>query len=457
MEEPKMRSPGFAFVLAVAAGLSLGSRASAESPELSRMILTEKKAILLAPAETVAGWSVERAAWSPSGQYVLASRTQFPLSPPMQEPPEFQQSLVLWDGQAHKSSELWKVKLAPTQGPQFDWLTAGDVAFALAQYRPPQPANPRTPQAPAERRQWLLRIDARRGSMKPLFSVPESATLHVSPREPVTVVFSDSERLVRVLRADGGLLRQCPFPAGVSLGLPRWSSDGTRFLTTSYVVREEKLPQGLAQEAADYALDLRSGQLMRQASRERPQDPPAASAAMGDLRLKRGRAVLQEGAAHKPIAPLWLEAAEREPTSRALIAPDADWAELSPRGDAALYLSGGSAFVVPFISIPRELYLQAREAAQRQVVLSNGKQLGLAALIYAQEHDERLPGADQPVPDLLRQYAKADALYEGFVYTFPGGKLSEIAEPSQTVLGYVMGPGGRAEIYVDGHVVWKKD
>lgn len=452
-----MRSPGFAFALALAAGLSLGSQASADSPELSRMILTEKKAILLAPAETVAGWNVERAAWSPSGQYVLASRIQFPLPPPMQEPPDFQQSLVLWDTQARKSSELWKVKVAPTRGPQFDWLATGEVAFALASYRPPQPVNPRTPQAPAEPRQWLLRIDARRGSMKPLFSVPESATLHVSPREPVAVIFSDSERLLRVLRADGALLRQCPFPAGVSLGLPRWSSDGTRFLTTSYAVRDKTKPKGLAQASADFALDLTSGQLVRQSGRELPQAPPAVSAATGDLRLKHSRAVLQEGAARKPIAPLWLEAVEKEPASRALIAPDADWAELSPRGDAALYLSGGSAFVVSFISIPRELYLQAYEAAQRQVVISNGKQLGLAALIYAQEHDERLPGADQPVTDLLRQYAKADSLYEGFVYTFPGGKLSDIAEPSQTVLGYVTGPGGRAEIYVDGHVVWKKD
>ena len=35
------------------------------------------------------------------------------------------------------------------------------------------------------------------------------------------------------------------------------------------------------------------------------------------------------------------------------------------------------------------------------------------------------------------------------------GPLSGIKEPSKTRMGYLSGPGGRAVIYVDGHVEWQ--
>jgi prepilin-type processing-associated H-X9-DG protein len=44
-----------------------------------------------------------------------------------------------------------------------------------------------------------------------------------------------------------------------------------------------------------------------------------------------------------------------------------------------------------------------------------------------------------------------------FVYTFWGGNLAEIKEPSKEVMGYVPGPGGRAVTYLDGHVKWVKN
>lgn len=452
-----MRPLHLTLLVILLSGVPLASQAAPNTPDLGRMVLTEKQAVLLPAAELVAGWNVERAAWSPSGQYILASRNHFTVRSLTPELPDFRQSLVLWDSREQKSSEVWKVTVAPNRAPQFEWLASGDVAYALVQYRPPQPIGQQPQQTPSEPRQWLLRIDARRTVMKPLFSVPEYASLHVSPREPLAIVFSDQDRLIRVLRADGTTLRQVPFPMGMSLVLPRWSNDGTRFLTTSVAVRDEKNPRDPAAKAADYALDLRTGQLVRQATREQPQDPEAPANVAGELRLRRTRSVVREGSIQRPISPLWLESTEKDTESRALIAPDAEWAQLSPRGDAALFISDGSAFVIPFISLPKEAYIQAREAALRTVAISNGKQLGLAAHIYAQEHDEQLPGADQPVAQLLREYAKADALYEGFVYTFPGGKLADVAEPSKTLLGYVMGPGGRAEIFVDGHVVWKKD
>jgi prepilin-type processing-associated H-X9-DG protein len=49
---------------------------------------------------------------------------------------------------------------------------------------------------------------------------------------------------------------------------------------------------------------------------------------------------------------------------------------------------------------------------------------------------------------------KNSSILEGFVYTFKGGKLSDVDKPAETVLGYIEGPGGRAVAYLDGHVKW---
>jgi hypothetical protein len=442
--------------LLVTASLSPIAASAAPSPDLSRMILTDKQAILVAPAETVASWNVDRAAWSPSGQFVLASRAYLKLPPIPTAPPDFQQTLVLWDTEQRKATELWKAVINSDRPPRFDWLPSGDVAFAVAKYRPTRATGQPAPQPGEAARQWVLRIDARRNSMKPLFTLAEEAELFVSRHDPVAVVFSQSERSLRILRSDGTVIRQVPFPAELSFALPRWSSDGARFLITQFVAPEGDKGQRALTSAADYALDIRTGQLSKLAARETAREETPTQAA-GDLRLKRSNATVQEGGSRASISPLWLESSAKGPESRVLIAPDAEWAEISPRGDAVLYLAGGNASVASLVTLPKELFIQAREAALRMVALSNGKQLGLAAIIYAQKHGDRLPGADEPVAALLREVVNADSLYEGFVYTFPGGNLAEVAEPSKTLLGYVTGPGGRAEIFADGHVTWKKD
>jgi len=91
------------------------------------------------------------------------------------------------------------------------------------------------------------------------------------------------------------------------------------------------------------------------------------------------------------------------------------------------------------------------------VVLNNAKQAGLSLLMYAQDYDETLPGQDKPILDILLPYTKNVQVLAGLVYTYPGGKMADIPEPSKTELGYWPGEGGRAYIYADGHVVWKKD
>jgi hypothetical protein len=88
--------------------------------------------------------------------------------------------------------------------------------------------------------------------------------------------------------------------------------------------------------------------------------------------------------------------------------------------------------------------------------LSKGKQLGLAAAMYAADYNENLPGPDG-ITDKLFPYLKNGDMFNGFVWTFGGGPLSGIDKPAETETGYVTGPGGRAVIFADGHVTWRPD
>lgn len=43
----------------------------------------------------------------------------------------------------------------------------------------------------------------------------------------------------------------------------------------------------------------------------------------------------------------------------------------------------------------------------------------------------------------------------GFVYTINGGPFPD--NPAETLLGYTPAPGGRWNVFADGHVAWAPD
>jgi prepilin-type processing-associated H-X9-DG protein len=113
--------------------------------------------------------------------------------------------------------------------------------------------------------------------------------------------------------------------------------------------------------------------------------------------------------------------------------------------------------VLPLLRLPKEQFTQAQNAARRAALISNAKQLGLGVMMYAQDNNEILPAPGSSFQDLIMPYVKNESLFSGFVYEHSGGPLSAISDPSKTRLGYVPGPGGRAILYADGHVIWEPD
>ncbi|MFN3729028.1 MAG: hypothetical protein ACK4XJ_04880 [Fimbriimonadaceae bacterium] len=152
-----------------------------------------------------------------------------------------------------------------------------------------------------------------------------------------------------------------------------------------------------------------------------------------------------------PLVAAWLQSRGDQRFHSALIASSAFRAELSPTGQAVFYVSAEGAFMRPFVEIPAE----ALAAIERTEILSQAKQVGTALHIYAADNGDKFPpdGSDLSVLD---PYLRNRAVREGFVYTYRGPReLTQLQNPSQTEVGYIEGPGGRAVVYADSSVRWR--
>jgi hypothetical protein len=162
---------------------------------------------------------------------------------------------------------------------------------------------------------------------------------------------------------------------------------------------------------------------------------------------------LTEAQTSTTIRPLWVYTQVPSEQPRLMACADADLGALAPDGSAVAYRSQGSAWVSELKSYPLAEFKAMLAKAGRQTAINNAKQVGLAAIIFAGNNGEVLPGPDR-IND-ISQYLDDQRMLNGFNYTYPGGPLADIASPSTTELGTVDGPGGQAIIYADGHVKWR--
>ncbi|MCH8979798.1 MAG: hypothetical protein IH945_11235 [Armatimonadetes bacterium] len=82
--------------------------------------------------------------------------------------------------------------------------------------------------------------------------------------------------------------------------------------------------------------------------------------------------------------------------------------------------------------------------------------LALGILMFAADHDGELPYSGSFQTDVF-PYVKTNSLFEGFVYTYSGGALYDLEDPTYTEFGYILVDGGRVVAYADGRVKFIKD
>jgi hypothetical protein len=422
------------------------------------------------PPELIAQPGVTWAGWSSDGRYALVQREALrtvPLAPPTGPEPLGETSLVLWNRRTGRSQEVWRRPVPAYSLDRVEWLPGAAVALAVVHWVDGPGDHP-------EPHRGLLRVDATGSPARAIAELDPADQLEVSPTQPVAVLHRQKEipdpaaanggtmtrSELRVLKADAGAAPAIMLPERLAVGATHWSADGRLFCLQGIRIPPGGPQRGQKLVAEWFTFDPRSGRVTRVEKRPEPYTAPPPR---WPYRLKGSPTTLKEADTVQRVRPLWVESVVPSSHPRALVCADSRWAMPSPDGGALLYVAEGGAWVTPLEKRPKEQVQAAVDAAQQAVAMSNAKQLGVALMMYAQDYDETLPPADGMIKDTLLPYLKNPSLFQdpatgndAFVYTYAGGKLSGIQDPSTTQLGYLAGGAGRAIIYADGHVKWEK-
>jgi len=151
--------------------------------------------------------------------------------------------------------------------------------------------------------------------------------------------------------------------------------------------------------------------------------------------------------------------AEEEPPAKpgklpfdARVGAGSDYA-ISRMKELVVYYDAGALLLREIKPVDIQLAKSAVDEALRQKLLKKAKTVGIALMLYAADWDDVMPGQENWQTDVL-PYTKDAELLKEFNYTFRGGNIAEIKNPESIEMGFVLGPNGRAVVYLDGHTKW---
>lgn len=448
---------GIVAALAALGTLVLPSAAlAAQHPP--RFVLTEQEAVIADPPVVVSEGKITQAEWSRDGRYLFAIRVhprEFSLTPGIRD--EYSLSLVLWDRKTQRSRTVWQTAGQP-ELPKFQLQWLGGTAIVLGTIDSwttpiPPPGQPVDPTAEPVRHRWLARLDARTGAFRLLSEVAHETEFHASPTRPVAFLYryvGRTEQILQFVSSEGRIAPPVSLPPGRIASTAEWTEAGD----VAFVGRRQPPPNQASKVIQWFTVDPATGSFSPTATQPRAAPPRPDR----DDTIAVTQTPLTPLPNVKPavrVRPLWLAVVDAKPDNpqpRTLLAKDAEWGRLSPDGGAVLYVVEGTTWVCPLRRVAKEAFLPAWRVARREQLRFNARQIGTGAMMYAQDYDETLPGAEQDIRSLFLPYVKDSDLFEGFVYTFLGGKLSDVEVPANTLLGHTPVDGGRILLYVDGHV-----
>ena len=456
-------------------------------------VIAGKDAYLMLPPEFVCGPSLREMAWSPDGDHLAILRDYAEVSPTMMSDlmlgeidpsslePESQ--ILVWSMVIRKTTTLLKLKKSAGEVTSINWISGSSSMvvegnFALSGETEPSHtsllilnANGKTtnvrdfgaqeeheilpsPYKPLVMILEHLVSDLPSGGPPPAGAQGGAVSAIVSGAPPVASQVGGAGSplsrplpSIRLFSTDGVVSEPITLPSPVCV--PVWGKDGQ-----IYVMSIERTPGEKKAKRIWYIVD-------RAARKNTPIALPPAdvvqqwggpdtkalfiedlSARLADKKLGvRAPSVVIGDAAAK----------EKE---YSVVTTDGSHGELSPTTNGVSYRSQGSLMVRPLVKISLEAYKKAREAAIKRRIINQAKQVALAMLMYSNDYDDNYLSNAGNWQSQLEPYLKDSTLTDGFTYTFTGGNSASIAEPANTQLGYIDGPGGRAVAYSDGHVRW---
>lgn len=420
-----------------------------DPPGSPPFLIAEGRAGVLGPAEHPLDGIDQQPIWDEAGRYLALCRT-------VGEPPRSVDPLQRAAGAPPAYAELhyWNRDTGAVQkllGEPRQLLSIADVVWLhggthlLVHVRIPAPQQPDHPEETV-----LLRI-TRTGRRVERLPVPgEGAVIETAPGRAVAAIWN--RRQVWIAGRTG---------APVDLSGALIPLAGNPFMVWRAEYRGQELHLELSRTMGDSkpfwaaVSDFGSGRARILGAR-RPQAVPPATSSTGAPLLQAGlvAGTLKVGKEEFKASPALLTSPVEGPRTKVLLAPDARFVSLAPDREAVAYISGEGACSVRRIHwLDIDEFLAARKKAIQNVLLNQGRHTGAALVMYSQDYDEMLP----PAGNLLGPYMRDRAMLNSFLLTMAGGNVSDISEPGKTEAGYFPGPGGRAIVFIDGHVEWRPD
>ena len=443
MPSPK---PLRSIAAALLCALAIPARPIATVGDAPPAVYHGSKATVLGPMELVAEGPVDAIDAAPTGRYALIThapgeRRQGPLD--IDGPERGPSRLSLHDARSRRTTTVWRAETATPNASMHvaGWFAGTAVALVME-----SPANP------AEGT-WLRRLNCAAGTLSPVLH-KDASPLFAPGRPRALLQFDEGPLLVVGAK---GEQRSISVPDGAAP--TEWIDEGDRFR----VVRVRKMPDR-TRKTERWIVDARTGTATPEPDGAKPPAPAPEAPKENTLTLVAER-VRIEPDGRKPLA-LWLIAPPgpgarpvpaAEPMARALVAIEHSGAsELLADHSGVLWMHEGRLYGRALATVERAAYDALRRTLVKREAMSRAKQMGLALMMYAQDYDETLPPTARR--DDLLPYVKDAGLLSAFEYTYAGPlALQRIDAPAETVLGYVGGPGGRAEVFADGHVQWRDD
>ncbi len=405
---------------------------------------------------------VHAAYWSSTGRYLLVERQELPHTPfELQSSltndfDAFARSLVVVDPSSNKSTPVIRFTGRNTRVVSVDWIPGTSRAIVVMQQYPEDKSL-------GEPAYHLYTVDAASGQSAETTPwgdlSPMNLSVVPSPAQPYVYVSAvlDTPSVEKVEGAEvekrfherafifggSGEPQEAQVPEAFFAAVASWSADGKRL----YCSLQER-QNGKSQQVW-YQVDLR-GDSPKKIS------PPAdavneAPRLSGDVRTRLVPLETANSGTHRQVMLAWAETRDLDGPNRVLVSGDAQWAEVGPKGDLIAYIADGTLMARPVITITRDAYDESILEAARSKAVRDAKQVGIAATILATDNDDTLPSPSTFSNDVKGYLVNGRAL-DSFVYTFPGGRLTDLKSPATVELGYIPVTGGRVVLFADTSV-----
>lgn len=443
------------------------------------MLQGNKNGYILTPPEFVAQPFIRRIEWSPDGNYAMLIQTAIRLTGEgLDTEADMRHRVLLWSRKTKRLTILWESATTRTEiDPQRDvqivfFKDTPACLFAVLEekFRNNSP-NPlwSVYHAPLNGRAALLGQFERVALLAP----PEDTWRYLLWQQSSTDLLQIDYFYAPVSPA-GKMETPRPMPSEVISILfynffsgnnysqwyfAHWHADGKQIILSLLppITYDEEQQQFTVNKETRYVLwNPRTNQQREIPASEARRHETNANT---PLRVDRSVQRLQHQSAQGTTQTTWLSEGE----GATLVAADSALAQVSPQGDAILYVAHGTAFYRRLITISREDLARLQEQADAAQYVAQGKQIALALMMYAQDYDETFPPnfGNEGVAEVILPYLRTREVFNvdgvfAFRYLMNGQSLANINSPAETEIGYLQLPNGRVILYADGHVKFKR-